>query len=535
MSAGENDPFAKGQRIDRYEIRDHIGQGGMGAVYRAVDTRLGRTVALKTVVAHRRGDKLTEEVRQRFMREALAASRVDHRNVVQVLDFGFSEDGTPYMVMEFLRGKSLSAVLKDTAAPLQVDYVADVMLSVCAALRACHHVGIIHRDLKPANIFLCDTDTGWDVKVLDFGISKAAMIDDLTQDGQIVGTPQYLSPEQVGGLVGPESDQYAIGVLLYACLTQQLPYGDYQNQRLLRAVQEGTFEPPRKHRPDLPEGLEAIILRAMHVSAKDRFESIHALGQALWEFASPRGQTQWKNFYFHTPAAGPVARASTDGAPALKAMAEAAAAAAALAAKPKPAAIAPTASLEKVASVTTAPLRPAPLVTEGLGPTKTADAGARADVSLSDIAGESALSDIRDTISRKHTRRVARLRRALVLAGAAALVAFAIRSARTPTSAPQQQSVAPSAATVAAPSVHRVLAPAPPAAPPPPSVASPPAEPPSRTAPPPAPAPEPARPIARRTPTKAPKTPPAPRPKQHATRSDPRPTIDRQGIGIPTD
>ncbi len=310
MSRDEQDQFAKGQRIDRYEIRDHVGQGGMGAVYRAVDTRLGRTVALKTVVPHRRGDKLTEEVRQRFMREALAASKVDHRNVVQVLDFGFSEDGTPYMVMEFLRGKSLSAVLKETAAPLQVDYVADVMLSVCAALRACHHVGIIHRDLKPANIFLCDTDTGWDVKVLDFGISKAAIVDDLTQDGQILGTPQYLSPEQVDGQVGPESDQYAIGVLLYACLTQQLPYGDYQNMRLLRAVQEGKFEPPRKHRPELPEGLEAVILRAMHVSAKGRFESIHALGQALWEFASPRGQAQWKNFYFHTPAPSPPVRES---------------------------------------------------------------------------------------------------------------------------------------------------------------------------------------------------------------------------------
>ncbi len=303
MSADEPDQFAKGQRIDRYEIRDHIGEGGMGAVYRAVDTRLGRTVALKTVVAHRRGDKLTDEVRQRFMREALAASKVDHRNVVQVLDFGFS-DGTPYMVMELLRGKSLSAVLKETAAPLQVDYVADVMLGVCAALRACHHVGIIHRDLKPANIFLCDTDTGWEVKVLDFGISKAPMSGDLTKDGQILGTPQYLSPEQVGGQVGPQADQYAIGVLLYACLTQQFPYGDYDNMPLLRAIQEGKFEPPRKHRPELPERLEAIILRAMRVSIEDRFESIHALGQALWEFASPRGQAQWKNFYFHTPVPG---------------------------------------------------------------------------------------------------------------------------------------------------------------------------------------------------------------------------------------
>ncbi len=107
MTGGSENLFVKGQRIDRYEIREHIGQGGMGAVYRAVDTKLGRTVALKTVVAHRRGDRLTEEIRERFMREALAASRVDHRNVVQVLDFGFTEDGTPYMVMEYLRGRSL--------------------------------------------------------------------------------------------------------------------------------------------------------------------------------------------------------------------------------------------------------------------------------------------------------------------------------------------------------------------------------------------------------------------------------------------
>ena len=200
------------------------------------------------------------------MREALAASRVDHRNVVQVLDFGFAEDGTPYMVMEYLRGQSLSALLKGTKEPLALDYVADVMLSVCAALRACHHVGIIHRDLKPANIFLCDTDTGWEVKVLDFGISKASAADELTQDGQIIGTPQYLSPEQMEGTVGPESDQYAIGVLMYVCLTQRLPFAGYQSVRLLRAISEGTFDPPRTLRPGLPEGLEAIVLRAMHVS-----------------------------------------------------------------------------------------------------------------------------------------------------------------------------------------------------------------------------------------------------------------------------
>src|SRR5204863_5067533 len=155
--------------------------------------------------------------------------------------------------------------------PLAPDYVADVMLSVCAALRACHHAGIIHRDLKPANIFLCDTDTGWEVKVLDFGISKAPASGPLTQEGQIIGTPQSLSPVQISGNVAPASDQYALGVLLYVCLTGQLPYAQYQSVRLLRAIPEGKFDPPRRLRPDLAEGLEAIILRAMRVSPEQRF------------------------------------------------------------------------------------------------------------------------------------------------------------------------------------------------------------------------------------------------------------------------
>ena len=303
-----------------------------------------------------------------------------------------------------------------------MDYVADVMLSVCAALRACHQVGIIHRDLKPANIFLSDTDTGWEVKVLDFGISKAAMIDDLTKDGQILGTPQYLSPEQVDGQVGPESDQYAIGVLLYACLTQQLPYGVYENMRLLRAIQEGKFESPRTHRAELSERLEAIILRAMRVSVADRFESIHALGQALWEFASPRGQSQWKNFYFHTPipGSGGAGRNATFEPQALQAMA--AAAAQARAARAKPGAIDPTASLAEVrAFATTARLRAANLATEGLGATKTAARSRTpADTSQSDIAGESALSDASGANSSDRAARTKRWLAVLALAGAAA-------------------------------------------------------------------------------------------------------------------
>jgi serine/threonine protein kinase len=290
--------FAPGHRIDRYELRELIGRGGMGAVYRAVDTKLGRTVALKTVAGRRTGARLTDRVRQRFLREAMALSKVEHRNVVQVMDFGFADDGTPFLVMEYLRGRDLGTLLAESCAPPTVAHVVDIMLGVCAALRACHRVGIVHRDLKPGNIFLVDTDTGAEVKVLDFGVSKAPTSDDLTREGQIVGTPQYLAPEQVDGKVGPASDQYALGVLIYACLTLRLPYEDHQSFGLLRAIETGKFESPRLFRPDLPETLEKIVLRAMHVSPTARFESVYALGQQLWDLASPRGKDEWRSYYF---------------------------------------------------------------------------------------------------------------------------------------------------------------------------------------------------------------------------------------------
>jgi eukaryotic-like serine/threonine-protein kinase len=310
----ESEPL-KRRRIDRYEIHELIGEGGMGAVYRAVDSRLGRTVALKTVVPERAGASLPDEMLQRFMREALAASKVEHRNVVQVIDFGVTGDGTPYLVMEYLRGQDLGVLLRKAREPLAIEVVADIMLGVCAALRACHQLGIVHRDLKPSNIFLADTDTGHEIKVLDFGVSKAPMAGDLTQEGQILGTPQYLSPEQVNGKVGPESDQYALGVLLYVCLTKRLPFEEHQNLSLLRAIEVGRFRGPRAHRPDIPEALEAIILRAMHANPAQRFESVHALGQRLWEFASSRGQVEWKNYYFHSPPVAMPSKTTLRGVP----------------------------------------------------------------------------------------------------------------------------------------------------------------------------------------------------------------------------
>jgi serine/threonine protein kinase len=385
----------KGRRIDRYELYELIGEGGMGAVYRAVDSRLGRTVALKTVVPERTGAGLTDELRQRFMREALAASKVEHRNVVQVLDFGVTADGTPYLVMEYLRGQDLGMLLRKSRGPLAVEYVADLMLGVCAALRACHQLGIVHRDLKPSNIFLADTDTGHEIKVLDFGVSKAPMAAELTQEGQILGTPQYLSPEQVNGKVGPESDQYALGVLLYVCLTKRLPFEEHQNLSLLRAIEVGRFRGPRAHRSDIPEALETIILRAMHADPAKRFESVHVLGQKLWDFASSRGQVEWKNYYFHSPPVAMPSKATPRGVPLAPNSPESTE----LAGPPPP--IGPTEILPKSETAPPAVVSPQLLISTKLA----RPAAPAADTAMADGAGEGASSGDGDEIGAPPRRR----------------------------------------------------------------------------------------------------------------------------------
>ena len=315
---GADSTFSKGDLVDRFEIHDLIAEGGMGAIYRAVDTRLGKTVALKVVRADRLGSTTGGEARQRFLREALAISKVDHRNVVRVLDFGFAKD-TPYLAMEYLRGRDLGKLVKSNPGFFPISEIVDVMLGVCAAVRACHDAGIIHRDLKPSNVFLCEGDSEREVKILDFGVSKAPIAGDLTRDGQILGTPQYLAPEQVDGKAVPQTDQYAIGVMLYLCLTKTLPYQKHGSLGLLRAILVGKFTPPRALRADLPEKLEAIILRAMRIAPEERFESVHALGRELWAFASNEARERWRSYYVDPLRAPP--KASTHAMPLIEVLA----------------------------------------------------------------------------------------------------------------------------------------------------------------------------------------------------------------------
>jgi serine/threonine-protein kinase len=266
-----------------------------------MDARLNRKVGLKILSSELKSKR---KAAKRFTIEAQAAARLEHPNVVGIFDFDV-ECEIPYMAMEFLQGETLAAAID--RGPLAFAHVADVMLAVCAGVHAAHAAGIVHRDLKPSNIFLCGNWKGHaTARVLDFGISKVGGISSsgLTQTGDIVGTSQYLSPEQAAGLrhVTEHSDQYSLGVVMYECVTQQTPQRGEPIYSLLRNVTEGRHRPPRELRADLPPALEAIIERAMSVKPEDRFASVYELGQALFPFASEESQREFDDFYHRAEA-----------------------------------------------------------------------------------------------------------------------------------------------------------------------------------------------------------------------------------------
>jgi serine/threonine protein kinase len=298
-----------GTMLGKYQIIRMLGQGGMGAVFEAVHTGIGKAVAIKTMNPALATDPRSEE---RFLREAEAASRLEHPHVVGVTDFG-TDQGIIYLVMELLRGEDLAGVIGRAPAGLESAFTVDVMMAVCAGVFAAHETGLVHRDLKPQNIFLCQTPLGELVpKVLDFGISKLVnhnAAHSLTNSGSVMGTTHYLSPEQVQGApLDGRSDEYALGVILYECLTARRPHDGDTLYAIMRSISEGRFAPPRALRPDLSLELESVVLRAMAVRADDRYPSVHAMGRALLPLASPKGRVVWGD-YFSRPL-GPVGQPS---------------------------------------------------------------------------------------------------------------------------------------------------------------------------------------------------------------------------------
>lgn len=283
-----------GTTFGRYVVESCLGAGGMAAVYRARHAELGRVVALK--VMHPELAKNDAHV-QRFLQEARAASSLRHPHVADVSDVG-AVGGRAYIVMEYLEGRTLAQRL-ERLGPMSTAEIADLMLPVLSAVAAAHSAGIIHRDIKPENIFLASDARGEDRPVLlDFGISKtvgAPRSKALTEVGQFVGTPYYMSPEQIQQreAVDGRSDQYALGVVMYECATGVLPFRSEQSLFVLLAeIVFGKPEPPTSHVPAMPRPFERVILRAMSSSRDERFASIEALARALLPFATPAVQSE---------------------------------------------------------------------------------------------------------------------------------------------------------------------------------------------------------------------------------------------------
>jgi serine/threonine-protein kinase len=281
-----------GSRLGKYEIRRLLGAGGMGAVYEAHHTEIGKRVAIKVLAPELAA---AAGARTRFLREAQLASKISHPNIVAVNDVG-NEDGHAFIVMEFLDGEDLAGRV-DRGGPMPVEELVDVMIPVCSAVGEAHRSGITHRDLKPQNIFLARGPRGVEPKVLDFGISKGndTKPGALTGTGMI-GTPFYFAPEQIldARSAGPASDQYALGVILYECLTGRRPYESDNLFRVFQIIVEGNARPLAQLRPGLPIPLQQIVARAMNKAPTARFASAGALGRALLPFASARQRSVWE-------------------------------------------------------------------------------------------------------------------------------------------------------------------------------------------------------------------------------------------------
>jgi eukaryotic-like serine/threonine-protein kinase len=257
----------------RYRILRRIGSGGMADVYEAEDTQLGRRVALKLL--HRRFAE-DEEFVERFRREASAAAGLSHPNVVQVFDRG-EWDGTYYIAMELLEGRNLKQVVREHGA-LDPALAVDIVLQILKAARFAHRRGIVHRDIKPHNVIV---DQEGRAKVTDFGIARAGA-SDMTETGSIMGTAQYLSPEQAQGHpVDARSDLYSIGVVLYELLTGAPPFeADSAVTIALKQVAEDPL-PPRPRNPAVSPALDAVVMRALRKDPAERYQDADAFIAAL--------------------------------------------------------------------------------------------------------------------------------------------------------------------------------------------------------------------------------------------------------------
>jgi tRNA A-37 threonylcarbamoyl transferase component Bud32 len=277
------------RRVGRFEVREYLGGGAFGWVYRAFDPTLRREVAVKVP----RPERIeTSADRERFLNEARAAATVRHPNVVPVYEVG-EEAGTPFIVMGFVPGPTLAKVLADRRGPFPLPEAAAVVRTLALAVHAAHEKGVVHRDLKPGNVLL-DTETG-EYAVGDFGLARVPEPGDVRSSARgMVGTPGYMPPEQVRGesaAVGPRSDVYALGVILFELVAYRLPFTGRSVADVLAQVLVAPLPSACELSPDLPPEFDELCRRAMAKDPADRFASARELAEALVPFLAPAAAT----------------------------------------------------------------------------------------------------------------------------------------------------------------------------------------------------------------------------------------------------
>ncbi|MFF9346744.1 protein kinase [Streptomyces sp. NPDC014734] len=278
----------------RYQLRDLLGEGGMASVYLAYDSALDRQVAIKTLHTELGRE---QSFRERFRREAQAVAKLQHTNIVSVFDTGEDELGgalMPYIVMEYVEGRPLGSVLQEDIqnyGAMPADKALKVTNDVLAALDTSHEMGLVHRDIKPGNVMVTKRGV---VKVMDFGIARAMQsgVTSMTQTGMVVGTPQYLSPEQaLGRGVDARSDLYSVGIMLFQLLTGRLPFDADSPLAIAYAhVQEEPVAPSTINR-SVPPVMDALVARALKKNPNERFPSAAAMQNEIARVLNAGGQT----------------------------------------------------------------------------------------------------------------------------------------------------------------------------------------------------------------------------------------------------
>jgi len=272
-----------GSTISHYKVVEKLGGGGMGIVYRATDTRLDRTVALKFLPIEWCQEPL---LRERFTREAKAASALDHPHICTVFDIGETTQGQLFIAMAHCPGETLKQRI--LRGPMPLDEAVDIAIQIAQALDAAHLGGIVHRDIKPANILFTERDQ---IKVVDFGLAKLAGEAAVTRQGSVVGTPAYMSPEQATGEeVDGRSDLWALGAVLYEMVAGRRAFAADNEQAVLLAITTSNPTPIDRVRAEVSAELQRIIRRCLKKDPKERFATAESFAEALDVVATARKQ-----------------------------------------------------------------------------------------------------------------------------------------------------------------------------------------------------------------------------------------------------